>query len=728
MGVRNRRYAGAASALLLSVCWAVPGFAQATGDGIVLETIDVSGTRPATATTEETVLTNRVGRDQLDAAQVETIDDIGRLDPGVSFSDSNRSVNIRGLDGSRVLTTIDGIRLPWIEDGARGLQGGLSNFDFNTLSQLDIVKGADSSVFGSGALGGVLAVRTLNPEDLIAPGRNWGGLSKLSADSKDRSVGADQAVAARLNNTFLMLQGGYRLGHESRNQGKVGGFGATRSKQDPSDYDKWNFIAKLRQHVDGGHVFGLTGEMFDRREDIDDRDQATTTYRAGTALTDEVVKRQRVSADYHFEGVGWVDVANAVIYWQRQQLANDFRATRISAPIGDYRRLTEREETTYGVAGSVLKGFRTGGLGHRVSLGGEVFGSKTSSFSRGQDSCGPGPFPPFHNCNFLHSNQADMPETDGTTVGVFVQDEIALSDRVRITPGLRYDWYRQSPQETPGYRDNPNYRGLPAASSDGAFSPKLRAEADIVPGATVYAQWAQAFRAPTANELYMNYGGPGTYLRMGDPDLKPETSNGFEVGAKLGDARFGGSVSGFYNRYKNFIDAVAVTPASVGLPPGLYPFGITQSINRANVEIMGAEAKVHYKHASGWHGWGNVGYYYGRDRDTDVHLNSIPQLKAVVGAGYATAEWGADAIVTAAASRHLAEDAQHRTPSYMLVDLTAWWSPAALKGVTFRAGVYNLFDRTYYDPLNLPDGAFTTPKTYFTEAGRTFRGSMTYKF
>ncbi|WP_154587752.1 TonB-dependent receptor plug domain-containing protein, partial [Bordetella pertussis] len=70
-----------------------------------------------------------------------------RADPAWARTATRR--NIRGLDENRVVTRIDGIRLPWLDDGARGIQGGLNAVDFNTLSRLDVVRGADSSAAGS---------------------------------------------------------------------------------------------------------------------------------------------------------------------------------------------------------------------------------------------------------------------------------------------------------------------------------------------------------------------------------------------------------------------------------------------------------------------------------------------------------------------------------------------------------------------------------------------------
>ena len=57
-----------------------------------------------------------------------------------------------------------------------GAQGGLDSIDFNGLSSVDIVRGANSSVVGSGALGGAVALYTLNPEDLLQGGKDFGSI------------------------------------------------------------------------------------------------------------------------------------------------------------------------------------------------------------------------------------------------------------------------------------------------------------------------------------------------------------------------------------------------------------------------------------------------------------------------------------------------------------------------------------------------------------------------
>jgi hemoglobin/transferrin/lactoferrin receptor protein len=64
--------------------------------------------------------TEKVERAELQEKQVESFDDLGRrVDAGVNVNATTGTINLRGLEGPRVQTTIDGIRVPWLTDPAR---------------------------------------------------------------------------------------------------------------------------------------------------------------------------------------------------------------------------------------------------------------------------------------------------------------------------------------------------------------------------------------------------------------------------------------------------------------------------------------------------------------------------------------------------------------------------------------------------------------------------------
>ena len=735
--LRRTLFAGSALALLISTPLALAQDTSDAGSATLLDRLILRSGESAKGVAD-TPLATETTREQLSQAQITSIDDLGRsLEPGVSFNDDNGSVNIRGLDGPRVLTTVDGIQIPFLQDGARDASGGINSFDFNSLDAIDIVRGGDSSRGGSGALGGAMVLRTLEPEDLIGEGRDTGGYIKTIFDSKDMSIGGFAGIATRMGSTSALLQGGYRIGKESDSNGEVGGYGPTRSQANPADYDENNVLFKIRQATETGHTFGLTAERYDIETDTDLMTEQSVggNYRPGNWMGSEGIRRERISFDYNYEAPGtdsFFDTANAVVYWQRLGRTSGKSGARYTSVIGDYARLSEVTNDSYGVSVRGEKTLELGGMSHRFTLGGSFATGETTQYSSGVDSCGPGPFPPFHSCNFLHTNQSDMPDVDSSQLGIYLDDEIRIGESgFSLTPGIRFDWYDHSPKDTAAYQANPNYTGLPAGQSESQFSPKLLGKYEVTQELDVFAQWAMAFRAPTAAELYLDYGAPGTYLRIGNADMSPESSNGFEIGANYDNGSLRGRATGFYNRYKNFIDTrslSAAEQAALGITPGTYPFGVTQSVNRANVEIYGFELSLEKQFENGFILHGALAYAHGVDMDTDQRLGSVAPLKTVLGIGYATETWGTNVNWINVGSVPGNSTANYKASSYSIVDATAWWKPEQLNGLSIQAGVYNLFDETYYDAVSLRDVTMTQPTEYFSEPGRTFKLSITKTF
>jgi len=700
-------------------------------DGGDLGVVEIKARADAGATlAPPEVLTNQINVQTIEQRQVEDVRDVGRLDPTIHYNSRTESFAIRGLDNNRILTIIDGIRIPWLQDPARGTVGGVLTFDFNALSSLDIVRGSDSSLYGSGVLGGVVALRTLEPEDLLTDEKNWASVTKGSYDSIDKSWRVDQAFALRAGDTTMLLQGSYAKGKERKNHGTIGGYDAARTKVNPIEFDQNNLMVKIYHNVDNAHRFGLTAERYDYDAQGFDYTVSTTTYRAGSMHDDTERQRERVSLSYDFKGEGFLDEAYAVAYWQKQELVESTHADRLTRPVGFYARRSTIEERSYGLLAQGAKAWDWGSVGHQMRFGVDARRSDYSQFAGGQDNCPPPPYlNPFDSCWFLHVNQSDAPDTKSNVFGFVLEDEMAFFDnRLRVTPGVRFDYFKHAPQRSSNYERNIGFTGVyPASRHDERLSPKLRFELDAGKNWTLYAQWAQGFRAPTVPELYQFYINPGRYYLRGNPDLKPEISNGFDVGALFGDYDFGGSVSFFANRYKNFIDTRDLGPG------GGFTLFRQEYINRAKVHISGIEAKGHWQFHQNWRIEAGLSYAQGKDIVRDEYLNSVPPFKAVVGLEYTQENWGGDARLTAVSKRDNVETGSHdllRTPGYGLVDISAWWQPIGEKGPRLQAGVYNLFDKKYWDAVSLPANPSRSGQdyAYYTEPGRSFKFSIIQKF
>lgn len=685
-------------------------------------------------------------REELDALQIQNWNDFGRrAEPGVSFNESSQSINVRGLDKNRVLTRIDGIRQTWLNDAARGVRGGLNTIDFNTLSSIDIVRGTDSSTAGAGALGGVVDIKSLNPADLLVNGRGFGALLKAGYSSVDRSWLSSAAIASQIApRTQMLLQAGIQSGHEQSNMGSMDGYGQDRTQPDPDNYLQQNYQLKLLQKFEYGHSLGLSGSFFNRQDNIQNLSAPSQIYLKDASQLANTTRRQSIALDY-----GWkadnphavIDTVDAQIYWQRVQLANQFESFRRYTPVGDFSRNNSLSDSTYGIHSSVSK-VLTGDISQLWKAGGEWYGNTTEQDSSGQDNC-PVSFSRYSPCRFLRTNQADMPRVHGSQAGLWVENTLGFAqDAVRLTPGIRYDYFLQRPVESDSFSNNQSTGALvsslassiPPSSSGSAISPKLHAEWAIERRVQLFAQYAFGFNAPSPTQLYSRYGAPGTYLIAGNPDLKPETSRGWELGTKLGDDHLNGALTYFDNQYQNFIESVN-RPGNA-----IYPYYVQTFENLDQVRIYGLEARASWKFAKGWRAFGSLAWSVGKNQHTNQALNSVAPLTAITGLAFSQEQWGVQAQVTASAARRDVafpetnaeiKYADYQVPGFGIADLTAYWMPAHVQGLKLQAGIYNIFNQTYWNALSVPTaGAVAIPRgiDVYTSPGRNVQLTMTYQY
>lgn len=709
---------------------------QATGDNAtVLQKIVVKGKRAAPGSVADTPLATEITAKQLEEKQVTNFRDLGRsVDAGVNYSRGDGGFNLRGLSGARILTTIDGIPIPYVSNSARqgafapaNANGGGDTFDFDSLSSLDIVRGADSSKGGSGMLGGAFVLNTLEPEDLIPEGRDWGAIVKSTYDSEDRSISGSAAAAKKIGNTSILFQGGYRKGHERDNMGDNDGYGRPRTEADPADFDQNNLLFKLRQELEGGHRIGLTAERFRRDLKTDLRElQGGTTPRNfmidnydGRELRD----RDRVSLDYDYEAQSsdaFFSSARATLYWLdlKKEAGSKGRTTANVA----YGRNNEIENETWGFSGTATKDFEYSGLSHSVRVGLDVGISNWSQYSSAL--C-----PTATTCPALN-NQAEVPDVDSQNLALTFEDKIEIGNTgFALTPGFRFDWFNYNPSTGGGFATNTGLSRFGDLSdrTEAAISPKILATYDLTPDVQLYAQLAVGFRAPTVDELYSRFYNPtGRYAQLGNPDLEPEIGRGIEVGANFDTGDFSGRVAAFHTRYQNFIETVTSVDAT-----GFTEFNYT---NVSAATISGVEASANKTFNNGINLHASLAYAYGRNEDTGKYLRSVAPFKAIIGGGWSNENFGFDLSSTLSAG--MPDDDVATTfdaPGYGIVDLSGWWTPEQVPGLRVQAGVYNIFDQEYFNALgvrdvNLTSATASQPREWYSEPGRTFKVSLTKTF
>ena len=140
--------------------------------------VQVTATRGERALSDVPSTVDVIDREQLDDRLIRDIKDLVRYEPGVSVTSTNGRFNalsgfrIRGLDGNRVLIQTDGIPVSDNFGFGSYLSANRNFVDLDTLKQVEIVRGPASSLYGSDALGGVVAFVTKDPSDYLKEGKD----------------------------------------------------------------------------------------------------------------------------------------------------------------------------------------------------------------------------------------------------------------------------------------------------------------------------------------------------------------------------------------------------------------------------------------------------------------------------------------------------------------------------------------------------------------------------
>lgn len=690
-----------------------------------LDRVTVSATKSPRKVAEVVGAVDVLETEQLENQLACDIKDSLRYLPGVSVRNNGTrfglsDINIRGLDGNRVLIEVDGVRVS--DAFAIGsFSNANRNFvDIDTVKSVEVVRGAASSLYGSNAIGGVVSFRTKDPEDYLRPGEDTYLGAKLGwfSDSEE-SLGSVTAAAGDGAVSALLHVVG-RSGHETENQGSNSAQNSTRTEPNPQDTSNQAGLAKFVWTPTLGQRLRLTLDQDRGDTDTEVYSARTTTVMpAGPGATSTIrvqdldgedhQERSRVQLDYEFEHVvPGVDAGLFQVYTQDSETEQKTYESRESTtvrtsgttvtPVRRFREFTF-DQDAQGAELTLASAFETGAAGHYLTYGAEWTETDTAQRRDGRATnlttgvttsvVTPDVFP-----------VRDFPLSTTTETGLYVQDEISLLDgALSLVPGLRYDRFELDSELDPIFAgDNPGL--VPADTDDHETSPRLGALYQLTPELSVFGQWATGFRAPPYADVNIGF----TNLQFGytaipNPDLKPEQSENLEAGLR-GRHDWGfWELTAFHNEYEDFIESTAVVNVS---STGFTTF---QSINIDEATIEGAELRAGLDLASlaGWEGWGlntALGYTRGEDEASGEPLNSIDPAKLVLGLTYdaPSGDWGTEFITTAVqGKKHVDESAGalFQTPGYATFDLLGRYR--INEHLSLRGGLFNLTDKTYWD-------------------------------
>jgi hemoglobin/transferrin/lactoferrin receptor protein len=667
-----RRTLLSATALVL-----LPLAAGAQNAATPLDAVVSTATRTQTIAGDAATSVSVVDREEIDRRQPQSIDDLLKDMPGVDANgvprNTAKQITIRGLSDERVVTRLDGVR----NNFSAGHRGRIF-LDPDILKQVEVVRGPGSLLFGSGALGGALSMRTIDAEDVLKPGAAAGGRVKAGYQTNNSQRLGSLTGAMKGSGADIVANVSRRIN---------GNFHDGRGTDIPWSGDEiWSGLFKVGYDLAPGSRVGFSTVQF-----RDDHTIPLDANLGNPSATSTITNRDTLQHSY---AVNWAHASTA------NRLV-DFR-------IGAYRNEVDIREKGVGGAASTINrrddtDLETNGIDIQNTSRFELFGADRHALTYGFDG-----YIDRQESKRNGAPRTDYPEAEQTIYGIFLQDEIDLGTWATFTPGVRFDKFAQEAARN-------------AVKTDvDRLSPKASVAFHVAPWLSPYLSYAEAFRVPSLTELYVSgQHFPGNNF-VPNPNLRPETAENKEAGANLkfsdvvlpGD-RLRGRAAYFVNDISDYIQQVVGTTT-------------TTSTNVSAARISGAEVEVQYD-ARSWFASTGATRLRGDNRATGAPLADTPADKVSFSLGRRFLDSG----VTLGA-RAVASAAQTRVPSgtpqtggYAVWDVFASWQPTdeALKDFRVDLAVDNLFDKVY----RRSNWNSATPAPFY-EVGRNAKLAVSWRF
>ena len=390
---------------------------------------------------------------------------------------NGQTFNLRGYDKSGVLVLVDGVRQ--LSDMAKSSGTYL---DPALVKRIEVVRGPNSSLYGSGGLGGVVDFRTADAADFLPPGETnglslWGNIA-----SGDHSTGSGLTWFGKTGKTDALLSVIMR---------KRGNIYQSDGERAPNKEKPAALFAKGSVGITDSNKAGASLRLY--RNNTTEPGNPTQTH-GDSGLRD----RKTVQNDVQF-WYQYAPVDNSLINVKSTLYLSD-----ITIKTNGHNKTAEwRNNRTSGV--NVVNRSHTLIFpgAHQLSYGAEYYRQKQKP----------------------EGSATLYPEGNIDFTSLYFQDEMTMkSYPVNIIVGSRYDRYKSF---------NPRAGELKAER----LSPRAAISVSPTDWLMMYGSISSAFRAPTMAEMYRD---DVHFYRKGKPNywvpnlnLKPENNITREIGAGI---------------------------------------------------------------------------------------------------------------------------------------------------------------------------------------------------
>lgn len=460
-----------------------------------MDEVVVTGTRTPKALTDSPVITRVITASEIHKDSPQSLMDVLETElPGIEFTRTEgvtNSVTFQGLSANYLLFLVDGERMAG--------ETSRSNPDFNRIDidnveRIEVVKGGMSTLYGSGAVAGVINIITQSANKPFQARVN----AQYDTEGEQKyglNIGTKKGRFTSFTSGLARFKSAYMM-HDSKllqhyyDDGRVAASDSTLSEIEIEGYknftieeklgyrfsNKLNALLKASYYNHERYNAGLEGTL---KHDI------YHDWNTVAKMQYDITAKSRFELTYNYDDYN-----------------KYYKYFKLNETDLNYKNILHHPKLLF------ITDFIPS---NTVVAGIETFSEKLQTYQFSDST---------HHV---------------TRAAAYLQDDYTINNHFSLQAGLRMDHHSKY--------DNVN------------LNPKLSAMLKTS-GWNFRAGYAAGFRAPTLKELYTAWDHQGMFKLIGNPNLKPEKSHNLSASVEYTKGVFNASVNSYYNHIYNKISTV----------------------------------------------------------------------------------------------------------------------------------------------------------------------------
>lgn len=655
-----------------------------------------------------------VSTNQIQNRNFQSLPEVVESQPGISLISEGvwgTELSIRGLSRENVVALIDGNRIATSTDVA----ARFSLVDINDIERVEIIKGASSALYGSGATGGIVNIITKTPS-----------FSSIFSVHGNISSGYNSVNNSTVNSGTIYGSGSMWGAKITGSYRKAANVQTPIGELKNSQFEDYSLSGNLNISPHREHLLKLNYQLF-KADDVGIPGSSVFPNNADVRYPEE--KRELISAGYEIKNISSIlykismkysyqfierDVENIPHTVQNVPAVPPAPARRIS--ILKITPQADHKNNNFQISGNMLLS-----ESNNLVLGVDYWDRSYQGERRRHqlieilDSEG----------NVAGSTnritgEKPLPDSKFQSIGFFAQDDAEIiREKLLLTLGARVDKINVKGETAlnPVYEivngilnnSPPGQKTIweNIEDNDYSYSSNIGIKYSSFENLDFTLSLGYSFRSPSLEERFQ-YIDQGSFLRIGNPGLNSEIEKSIDLGVRYYSTNLK-IISSFFFNY--FDDLVAEVPRTFEDRKAFIKTNIGES------RIYGFDLNADYNFYKDFILNSSLSYVKGDDITSNENLPEIPPLNGRIGIKFNLL----NKIDTEFSSTIFAEQnetaaGEMKTPGYAIFNLLLNTNTFNLSALNLKicAGIQNIFDKSFRNHLSTTRGSNTI------EPGRNF--------